>query len=67
MGERGSLLRPEYGVCGVVAGGEFEKGYLSQFVVKTLCVIIISLSFTLQAVAASWFLRQVSLVTRRAL
>lgn len=56
-----SLLRPEYGVQGVVVGGEVEKGHLTQCCVKALCVIVISESFILWAVAASWFVRLVML------
>lgn len=42
-------------------GGEVEKGRLSQCGVKALCVIVISESFILWAVAASWFVRLVML------
>lgn len=45
MWEISSLLRSEYRVHGVMVGGEVEKGCLSLFVVKALCVIIMSLSF----------------------
>lgn len=38
---------------GLVVGGEVEKGCLSRFVVKALCVIKMNLSFILWAVVAS--------------
>lgn len=42
-------------------GGEVEKGRLSQCGVKALCVIVISESFILWAVATSRFVRLVML------
>lgn len=41
----------------MVVGGEVENGRLSQCVVKSLCVTVMSLSFVLWAEAALQFVR----------